>query len=194
MIYLFYHTARAYLCAPRTLLTGMSDFVPVAAPVVILAPVPPGFYCSICKLSVPSQAQLDVHNRSVFHIMCMLKLHGLPMVKCVFCCSFALLPEHEHVALPRHLLAAARYPFFRGSPLLVAMYPMHMYTALQYTQLTFRTDYIRVYLEHVRIHDSIFTMPQRAFAQARLTELDGDWMSPIYSSNEDEDEKQYHTP
>ena len=35
MIYLFYYTARAYLCAPRTLLTGMSDFVPVA-PVAIL--------------------------------------------------------------------------------------------------------------------------------------------------------------
>ena len=123
MIYLFYYTARAHLCAPRTMLTGMSAFVPVAAPVVILAPVPPGFYCSICKLSLFSQALFDVHNRSVFHIMRMLKLHGLPMVKCVFCCSFALLPEDEHVALPRHVLAAARYPFFRGSPLLVACTP-----------------------------------------------------------------------
>ena len=64
MIYLFYYTARAYLCAPRTWLTGISDFVPVA-PVVILDPVPPGFYCSICKLSLPSQAQLDGHNRSL---------------------------------------------------------------------------------------------------------------------------------
>ena len=79
---------------------------------------------------------------------------------------FALLPEPDHVALPRHLLAAAVLSWLAFA----------------------------VYLAHVRIHDSIFTMPQRAFAQARLTELDGDWMSPIYSSNEDDDEKQYHTP
>jgi hypothetical protein len=193
MIYLFCYTARAHLCTPRTMLTGMSDFVPVA-PVVIRAPVPPSFYCYLCKLSLPTQERLYVHNRSVFHIVRILKMYGLPMVKCVLCCSFALLPEHEHVALPRHVLAAARYPHFRGSPLLVDMHPMFLYTALQFTQLIFYTEYIHVYWAHVRTHASLFTEAQRAFAQARLLELTCDYESPIYSSNEEEDEKQYHTP
>jgi hypothetical protein len=137
---------------------------------------------------------MDMHDRSVIHIMRILKMHGLPMIKCVLCCTFALLPEDEHVALPRHVLAAARYPFFRGSPLLVVMHPMFRYTALQHSQLTFRSSYIAEYWEHVHTHASLFTMAQRAFALARLTELDGDWPSPIYSSDEEEDEKQYHTP
>jgi hypothetical protein len=175
------------------MLTGMSDVVPVA-PDIILDPVPPRFYCYICELSLCSQAHKDMHDRSVIHIMRILKMHGLPMIKCALCCTFALLPEDEHVALPRHVLAAARYPFFRGSPLLVVMHPMFRYTALQHSQLTFRSSYIAEYWEHVHTHASLFTMAQRAFALARLTELDGDWPSPIYSSNEEEDEKQYHTP
>jgi hypothetical protein len=188
MIYCFYCTARAYLCAPRTLLTGMSGIAPVA-------PVPPSFYCHICELSLPSQAHMDVHDDSFIHIMRTLKLHGLPMVKCVLCDSFAVLSEEEHITLPRHLIATGRYQYFRGSPLLVVMYPMYRYTAPQFAQMTFRSSYIEVYWAHVHTHDSLFTLAQHAFAQARLHELDhGDWTSPIYSSNEEEDEKQYHTP
>ena len=170
----------------------MSDLAPVVA-VDDQEPDSEIYHCSICLVNVISQEALDEHYVGEHHIMRSLKLYGLPIAMCFLCRRFATLSEDEHIAKHQHQIAAAKYPHFTGSPLRVIAHPTGMYTDAQRAQLFFNDEYLAVYTEHVRLHHNLFSVFQRAHAEAILAEIAlNEPPSPELSSTDEE--LQFFTP
>ena len=182
-----------YLYVLRTIFTGMADGANEAFDLVDLTREI--YRCYICLLDLDSPDELHVHFDSIYHIMRVLKLLGLPLAMCVICRRFALLSEAEHVLRPHHLRALAFYPNFIGSPLRMVAHPAGLYSDLQQSQIYFSAGYQAVYVEHVRLHIDLFSDLHRAVAEEILAEQyrgDG-WTSPEISESSDE-ESPNHTP
>ena len=191
-----------YLYVLRTIFTGMADDANEAFDLVDLTREI--FRCYICLLDLDSVDELWVHYDSIFHIMRVLKLLGLPLAMCIICRRFALLSEAEHILRPHHLRALAFYPNFIGSSIRMVAHPAGLCTDLQLSQIFFCARYQAVYVEHVRLHLDLFSDLHRSLAEDIITEQyrEHGWNRPEISDSSDspeisdssDEENPAHTP